>query len=82
MVSALFGIVSLALSAVQLLVIAAIIVSWIGVNPDNPIVRFLRAVTEPLFALVRPLARKIPGPLDWSPAIVLLAIGLIRRYLL
>ena len=82
MISALLGIVSLGLWAVQLLVIAAVIASWIGANPGNPIVRFLRAVTEPLFEIVRPLARKLPGSLDWSPAIVLIAIALIRNYLL
>ena len=82
MMWALFGIVSTALWALQLLVIAAVIASWIDASPSNPIVRFLRAVTEPLFELVRPLARKLPGSVDWSPAIVLLAIGLIRHYVL
>lgn len=32
--------------------------------------------------LVRPLARKIPGPIDWSPAIVLLGLELISRLLI
>lgn len=67
---------------IELLVIGAVIASWINADPSNTIVRVLRATTEPLFRLVRPFARKIPGPVDWSPALVLLAIEFTKRFIL
>ena len=50
------------------------LISWFSPDPYNPIVRFLRAVCDPLLA---PIRRKIPpiGPgIDLSPLIVLLVI--------
>jgi YggT family protein len=82
MISALLGLLSVILWALQYVVIGAVLLKLLGVSPTNPIVRLFRAITEPLFEIVRPLARKIPGSLDWSPAIVLLAITIIRRYIL
>jgi YggT family protein len=66
---------------VELLVIGAVIAGWLNADPTNFLVRILRETTEPLFRLVRPLARKIPGPLDWAPMIVLLGIEVIKRVL-
>lgn len=82
MLYALLGLVGWALTILQYIVIAAAVAQLLNINPTNPIVRLLRAVTEPLFAIVRPLARKIPGDIDWSPAIVLIAIALTKRFLL
>jgi YggT family protein len=82
MISAILGLASMALWALQYIVIGAVILKWLGASPTNPIVRLFRAITEPLFELAKPLARKIPGSLDWSPAIVLLAITIIRHYIL
>jgi YggT family protein len=53
----------------------------LGANPNGALVKALHAATEPVFLLVRPLARKIPGPLDWTPAIVLLGLEILRRIL-
>lgn len=69
------------LNIVSLLVIGRIIVSWVDADPTNTIVRILRETTEPLWRLVRPLARRIPGPLDWSGVIILLGIELISHAL-
>lgn len=66
------------LRVVELLVLGAVIATWMGADPNNTIVRIVREPTEPLFVAVRPLARRIPGPLDWSPAIVLLGIEALR----
>ena len=71
---ALFAILRIA----ELLVIGAVIATWMDADPNNTIVRVVREPTEPLFVAVRPLARRIPGPLDWSPAIVLLGIEALR----
>ncbi len=79
---ALFDVVLYALQALQWIVIIAALVSWVSPDPRNPIVRFLYAVTEPLF---RPFRRLIPpsrtGGIDLSPIFVILAIYLLSRFL-
>ena len=69
------------ISIVELLVILNVLTHWMNADPHNFFVRIVREPTEPLLRLVRPLARKIPGPLDWSPLIVLLGLELISRLL-
>ena len=70
-----------ALNALQWIVIIAALVSWVSPDPRNPIVRFLWAVTEPLF---RPFRRLMPpsrtGGIDLSPLFVLLLIFLASRF--
>jgi len=66
-----------------LVIIAAALISWVSPDPRNPIVMFLRQVTEPVFA---PIRRLLPpwktGGLDLSPLIVLLAIQFVERVIL
>jgi YggT family protein len=61
-------------------IIAAALITWVSPDPRNPIVAFLRQVTEPVFAPVR---RLLPpwktGGLDLSPLIVLIAIQFVER---
>ena len=63
----------------SLVVMIAVLISWVSPDPFNPIVQFLRSVTEPLFAWVR---RRIPfavvGMIDLSPLVVLLIIKLLQ----
>jgi YggT family protein len=65
------------------IIIAAALISWVNPDPYNPIVRFLRQVTEPVLAPVR---RMLPpwrtGGLDLSPLIVLVAIQFVERVVL
>ena len=70
------------LTGLQWIVIIAALVSWVSPDPRNPIVRFLWAVTEPLF---RPFRKLLPpsrtGHIDLSPLFVLLIIFLLIRFL-
>lgn len=70
------------ISLVELMVILNIITRWADADPNNLFVRIVRGPTDPLLHLVRPLARKIPGPLDWSGFIVLLGLELVSRVLI
>ncbi len=79
MITPLLFLVLSVLRIVELLVFGAVVAGWLGADRSNFIVRILRETTEPLFRVVRPIARKIPGPLDWSPMIVVLAIELLRK---
>ena len=63
----------------SIVIMIAVLISWVSPDPFNPIVQFLRSVTEPLFAWVR---RRIPfavvGMIDLSPLVVLLLIKLLQ----
>jgi YggT family protein len=64
-------------------IIAAALITWVSPDPRNPIVMFLRQVTESVLAPVR---RFLPpwktGGLDFSPLIVILAIQFVERVIL
>jgi len=61
-----------------ILIISALL-SWVSPDPYNPIVRFLRAVTEPVLQQVR---RRMPfvyaAGIDFSPLVVIVAIRLVQ----
>jgi YggT family protein len=75
------GAIIMILDAYSLVILAAVILSWIQLAPDNPILKVVNALTEPLLG---PLRRALPdmGGLDISPMIVLLGLRLIRSALL
>jgi len=61
-------------------VIAAVLITWVNPDPWNPIVRFLRRVTEPVFARIRRwLPFVVIGGLDLSPLVLLIAIQFADR---
>jgi len=73
---------ALALRFIQSCVFITMILDWMGLDPQHPAVRTVRAVAEPFLKLVRPLARKLPGPNDWvACAIVLVGLDLLRQLL-
>ena len=65
----------------SLVVFAAVIVSWIQLPPNHPIVGVLGALTEPLLA---PIRRILPdmGGLDLSPLVLLFGLRIVRGVLL
>jgi YggT family protein len=71
------------LSLYSWIIIAAALMSWVSPDPRNPIVVFLRQVTEPV---LMPVRRLLPpwktGGLDLSPLIVLLVIQFVERVVL
>ena len=75
-------VLDLIFNLVQLLVIASIIISWVNADPGNPIVRTIRAVTEPLYRPLRRLTSRIPGPLDFAPLILILIIVFLQKSLI
>ena len=77
---ALANLVNLVLEAYFWTIIAGAVLSWVSPDPSNPIVRFLRRVTEPV---LRPVRRRLPTGmgLDFSPMVVLLAIYFLKWFL-
>lgn len=62
-------------------IVISALLSWVNPDPYNPIVRFLRKVTEPVLARVR---RWIPfavvGGFDLSPVVVIFAIYFLQLF--
>jgi YggT family protein len=61
-------------------VIISALMTWIEPNPYNPIVRFIYAVTEPVFNWIREHLPVIFGGIDFSPLVVVLGISFLQRY--
>jgi YggT family protein len=77
------GFIAWLLDIYSWVIIAAALISWVNPDPRNPIVGFLRRVTEPVLEPVRHLLPPWKtGGLDLSPLIVLIAIQIIERVLL
>ena len=73
--------VALAFNLWSFALLARVFVSWLNVNPYNPMVSFLYAVTEPILA---PLRRVIPaiGMIDITPIVALLLMQFAERLIL
>ncbi|GAB6035978.1 hypothetical protein JCM15519_05370 [Fundidesulfovibrio butyratiphilus] len=79
---ALMGIVGIVLNLYFWVVIVATLLTWVRPDPYNPIVRFLRAITEPVFYRVRRLMPFVMiGGFDLSPIVVLLLIQFVQMFL-
>lgn len=65
------------LSAYIWIVIARAVITWVNADPYNPIVRFIRSITEPVLGRIR---RFMPntGMLDLSPLVAFFAIQLVQ----
>lgn len=78
-VQAIATVLDYVLTAYLWIVIISALLSWVNPDPYNPIVRFLRGVTEPVFYKVRswiPFA--VVGGFDLSPIVVILAIQVCK----
>lgn len=64
----------------SLVVLAAVVTSWVQVDWQNPLMRIVYNLTEPVFAPIRRLL-PVMGGLDFSPMVVLLALRVLRRLL-
>jgi YggT family protein len=61
-------------------VLAAVVMSWIQVDRNNPIANFVLTLTEPVLA---PIRQAIPpmGGLDLSPMVLLIALQVLKGLL-
>ena len=60
----------------SLIIVAAVVVSWIGLPRSHPAVRFLHALTEPVLAPIRKILPSVGG-MDFSPVVVLVGLRLL-----
>lgn len=78
-VSAIAQVLSFVLTAYMWIVIISALITWVNPDPYNPIVRFLRGVTEPVFYKVRQLLPFLNvGGFDLSPIAIILVIQVLK----
>ena len=64
----------------SLIVLGAVILSWVQLRDRNPVVQFVGMLTEPL---LQPIRRALPamGGLDFSPMILLIGLRILKGFL-
>ena len=62
----------------SLVVLMAVIISWIRVDRRQPLAAIVYRLTEPVLAPIRGVLPPVAG-LDFSPMVLLLALRVLRR---
>jgi len=78
---ALVSITSSLLTLYTWVIIISALITWVNPDPYNPIIRILRALTEPAFNAVRPYVPTV-GAVDLAPVAVILGILFIQQGIL
>lgn len=74
--------VSTLLTMYMWVVIVSALLSWVNPDPYNPIVRFLRNATEPVYYRIRRLLPFVViGGFDLSPIVVIFAVQILSALL-
>lgn len=71
--------VSLVFNILYFILIIRIIVSWVGADPYNEIVRVIYKITDPLLAPFRALPLRI-GAMDFSPIVAFLVLSVVKSF--
>jgi YggT family protein len=64
----------------SLVVLVAVILSWVALDRRNPLVTITHALTEPVLAPIRRVLPPMAG-LDLSPMVLLIALQLLKGLL-
>lgn len=71
---------SLISSLFYFLILARILISWVRVDPYNPLVNLIFRLTEPILAPIRNMLPAV-GMFDFSPLVAILLMEVITRVL-
>ncbi len=74
-------VVDFVLAAYMWIIIGRALISWVNPDPYNPIVRFLREVTDPVLSRIRRVLPLAAGGIDFSPMILIAGIIFLRGFL-
>ena len=80
-ISAAASLVDFVLTAYMWIIIGRALISWVNPDPYNPIVKFLREVTDPVLQRINRLIPLAAGGIDFSPMILIAAIIFLRGFL-
>jgi YggT family protein len=76
----LYNVIAFVEVALTVLIIARIAVSWIGLSPWHPVVRWLRIIVDPILAPFRRILPTFSG-IDFSPILALVVINFVAQLL-
>ena len=80
-IEAVARLLDIALTIYMWIVIISALLSWVNPDPYNPIVRFLKNVTEPVYAKIRKIIPTYFGGFDIAPLIVIFIIMFLQYFL-
>lgn len=80
LIGTLAWLVNTALTIYFWMILIRVLISWVSPDPFNPVVQFLRRVTDPV---LEPFRRVIPplGFVDISPVVALLVLQALQHFL-
>jgi YggT family protein len=78
---ALARVIEMVLTLYMWVVIASAVLSWVNPDPYNPIVRFIRNVTEPVLYRIRSSLPVSYSGIDFSPIVVIVAIVFLKMWI-
>lgn len=80
LIDAFATLLDMVLTLAMWLIIIRALISWVSPDPNNPVVQFLYAATEPI---LRPMQRLLPrmSGLDLTPIIAIFAIIFIKTFI-
>ncbi len=76
----LYNVIGFVEGALTVLIIARIAVSWIGLSPWHPVVRWLRVIVDPILAPFRRILPSFSG-IDFSPILAIVVIYFVAQIL-
>lgn len=59
-------------------IILRALVSWVPINPDNPLLQILYQITEPILAPLRRVIPPIGGMMDITPIVALIILQVLQ----
>ncbi len=78
---ALAKILGIVLNLYMWVLVARAVVSWIHLDPTNPVIQLLSALTEPVLRRIRRALRLPHSPVDVSPLLAILFVWFLNRFL-
>lgn len=81
LIEAIARILDVLLTAYLWVVVISAVISWVSPDPYNPIVRFLRRLTEPILSRLRRLIPLTGMGVDFSPVVLILIIYFLQWFL-
>lgn len=80
-ISSLASLIDFVLTAYMWIIIGRALISWVNPDPYNPLVKFLREVTDPVLHRINRVLPLSAGGIDFSPMILIAAIIFLRGFL-
>ena len=80
--NSIYQLVNLVFQVYIFIVVARALISWVGPDPYNPIVRFLYQATDPVLDRLRRLLPLQFSGIDLTPLALLLALYVVKDLLL